>query len=234
MDELATAETFLSLQGEGLNIGVRAAFIRLMGCNLACGGRTPDGQSWVCDTAYTWRPDVKLRTRWTSVPELVTWCDAVNPQGLVVITGGEPLLQADGVAALARELLARAHPVEIETAGTFPPLDVPHLHYNVSPKLSNSGNPRDLRYRPDVLEQFVKSEHWTCIFKFVVSVPSDLAEIEQDFGFIPAGLWGVMPACHTAEEQQQALSWLWPLCREKGIRLFPRLQVMAFGARRGI
>ena len=38
-------EIFQSIQGEGINMGIPTAFLRLAVCNLSC--------SW-CDTRYTW------------------------------------------------------------------------------------------------------------------------------------------------------------------------------------
>jgi organic radical activating enzyme len=55
------AELFYSFQGEGLNLGRRALFVRFLGCNLTCGyAEVPTSQdspaqgSMLCDTEYTW------------------------------------------------------------------------------------------------------------------------------------------------------------------------------------
>ena len=55
------AELFLSFQGEGVNLGRRALFVRLMHCNLTCGyssfPASEDAQidgPMLCDTEYSW------------------------------------------------------------------------------------------------------------------------------------------------------------------------------------
>src|SRR5438105_11215283 len=46
---LLLAETYSSLQGEGLLTGTPSVFVRASGCNLRC---------WFCDTPYTsWQPE---------------------------------------------------------------------------------------------------------------------------------------------------------------------------------
>ena len=86
---------------------------------------------------------------------------------MVVITGGEPLLQQRELKPLVDALrVERGWRVEVETAGTIAPdLDVDQ--WNVSPKLANSGNPRDRRYKPDVLRAFEATGR--AAFKFVVA-----------------------------------------------------------------
>jgi organic radical activating enzyme len=55
------SELFYSFQGEGVNLGRRALFVRFMGCNLTCGyARAPSTADapaegrMLCDTEYTW------------------------------------------------------------------------------------------------------------------------------------------------------------------------------------
>ena len=80
-------ETFLSIQGEGLQMGRLTYFIRAAGCNLRC--------SW-CDTGYALEPsDAKSQM---SVPEIMALIGDVRS---VCLTGGEPLLQYD-----AKELIS--------------------------------------------------------------------------------------------------------------------------------
>jgi organic radical activating enzyme len=69
-------EVFYTLQGEGINAGVPAVFLRFAGCNLDCdftpSPRSPGG--WKCDT------DFGLRERLTP-DELVTRCLSVLQGG---------------------------------------------------------------------------------------------------------------------------------------------------------
>jgi organic radical activating enzyme len=107
------AEKFGSFQGEGPWTGQRCVFIRFSRCNLTC--------RW-CDTKYTWdwtqyRPsEVSARI---SVPELVGWVTEQDVD-LMVITGGEPMLQQPAMAALAGGVPDRVR-VQVETNGTQVP-----------------------------------------------------------------------------------------------------------------
>lgn len=67
-------------QGEGPAAGRRAWFLRLGMCNLGC--------SW-CDSAYTWNGTEKF-TPYTR-DELADLLAPVD--GILVLTGGEPLLR---------------------------------------------------------------------------------------------------------------------------------------------
>src|SRR4051812_33737371 len=90
------AEIFSSIQGEGFSLGRPSVFVRLAGCNLHC--------SW-CDTPYTWdwsRFDPRSETLKLSLVDVFTQVHAFGIKN-VVITGGEPLLQAKDLARLAQE-----------------------------------------------------------------------------------------------------------------------------------
>ncbi|MDP9441218.1 MAG: 7-carboxy-7-deazaguanine synthase QueE, partial [Actinomycetota bacterium] len=86
-EELVVSEVFgPTFQGEGPSIGRRAGFVRLGRCNLAC---------TFCDTPYTWRwedhdPAAELTRR--NVAGVVADLEGMGVE-LVVVTGGEPLLQ---------------------------------------------------------------------------------------------------------------------------------------------
>jgi len=76
MNDYQVNEVFNTIQGEGLNSGQPATFIRLQGCSVGC--------VW-CDTKYTW---AKGGTRWAARPLVLS----LDLKPLVVITGGEPTL----------------------------------------------------------------------------------------------------------------------------------------------
>lgn len=94
-------EIFTSIQGEGVNLGRRANFIRFAGCNLNC--------TW-CDTAW------QHANADMSIPEIVEAMD--KNAKLVVITGGEPLLQKN-LLELIEALQLRGFEIAIETNGTL-------------------------------------------------------------------------------------------------------------------
>jgi organic radical activating enzyme len=100
---LQLAEIFYSIQGEGMWTGTPAVFVRLAGCNLACD---------FCDTDYS----VK---EFASVDEIVARVGEIGVDcPMVVLTGGEPLAQAETPALIAA-LRADGRRVHIESNGTI-------------------------------------------------------------------------------------------------------------------
>jgi 7-carboxy-7-deazaguanine synthase len=230
-------EIFASLQGEGPSLGRPVAFVRLSRCNLAC--------TW-CDTAYTWRFEGDNRphrdgTAFDRKANQVTLDEAdvaariaALGQDRLVITGGEPLLQG---AALARMVaLLAGISVEIETNGTVAPhpaLDSHVAQYNVSPKLTHSGNPADLALPPERLEAWASDARaW---FKFVVAEPDDLTEILAliECHGIDRARTFVMPEGTDSATLRSRERWLAPLALEHGLRLSDRLHIHLFGDTRG-
>jgi 7-carboxy-7-deazaguanine synthase len=114
-------EIFYTLQGEGANAGTPAVFCRFSGCNL-WSGREADRSSAVCrfcDTDFV-GTDGTGGGRFGSPADLVRALQSVLPSGaapgLVVCTGGEPLLQLD--APLVEAMHGAGFRVAIETNGT--------------------------------------------------------------------------------------------------------------------
>ena len=116
----ALSETFYTLQGEGFYAGTPAQFIRFAGCNLWSGSdvdRNRDAERSgaacprFCDT------DFATRAR-TGVDGLLELLEAPDDVPLIVLTGGEPLLQLDQqlVDALHRRFPSAV--VALETNGT--------------------------------------------------------------------------------------------------------------------
>jgi 7-carboxy-7-deazaguanine synthase len=94
-------ELFYSIQGESSFAGQTCAFIRLTGCNLRC---------TYCDSGYAFSEGIEM-----SVEEIL---QAIGeyPARLVLVTGGEPMLQ-DSVYALFDALLEHGYTVLLETGG---------------------------------------------------------------------------------------------------------------------
>jgi 7-carboxy-7-deazaguanine synthase len=101
---LIVCETFSSLLGESTLAGLPAFFIRLSGCNLRCR---------YCDTTYAYEGG----EAW-SLDSLVDAARS-SSQGLVLVTGGEPLLQK-GTRMLLDELIQAGLEVMLETNGSLP------------------------------------------------------------------------------------------------------------------
>ena len=173
--DLLVAEIFgPTLQGEGPSAGQRAAFLRLSRCNLSC--------TW-CDTPYTWdhrRFDLAVETHRMSRLDVSDRLFGIDAP-LVVITGGEPLLQQERLTWLVDLCRARGKRVEIETNGTIAPSQgltgALRGSFNVSPKLAGSGQPRALRINDEALRRFVRSGK--ALFKFVVTEANELEEIAE-------------------------------------------------------
>lgn len=239
-------EIFHTLQGEGVSVGRPAVFVRLSLCNLHC--------RW-CDTDYTWNwvgtPFVHDRASepgymkyqqeeqiLTLSPGEVAGQVARWATRRVVLTGGEPLLQQNGLGQLAAELRAMdpSYLFEVETNGTLLPgeeLDAFISQYNVSPKLGNSGNKAELRLRPQVLEWFATcGKAW---FKFVVASPDDVGEIHAviDRAGIPNERVLLMPEGRTPEAVNTHRDLVVKLCLDNGYTFTDRLHLRLFGARRG-
>jgi len=116
----AVNEIFLTLQGEGMQAGRRAVFLRFAGCNL-WSGREVDRAAAACrfcDTDFV-GTDGENGGRYEAeaLAERVAalWGEGDRP--LVVVTGGEPMLQLD--APLIDALHARGFDVAMESNGTL-------------------------------------------------------------------------------------------------------------------
>ncbi len=116
-------EVFSSVQGEGPEVGTSTLFVRFGACDLRC--------AW-CDTPHSWRPAARCRfelepgagrfeERENPVP-LAALIAALERLGLgahrwLSLTGGEPLLQPEALAALAGALPEPGPGLWLETHG---------------------------------------------------------------------------------------------------------------------
>ncbi|WP_114520614.1 7-carboxy-7-deazaguanine synthase QueE [Altererythrobacter sp. ZODW24] len=239
---LATVETgepeiFASVQGEGASAGRPVAFLRLSRCNLAC--------VW-CDTAYTWHFegderehqggetfDRKANQVKLPVAETAERILALG-QDRLVITGGEPLLQAGALADLL-ELLPDMT-FEIETNGTVkapPRLDIRIDQFNVSPKLRHSGNEAELALIPERLEHYAAEPR--AFFKFVIAEPDDVVEVAGlvTEHRIPKERVFLMPEGTDSVTLRNREQWLVDQCLKHGFQLSDRLHIHLFGDTRG-
>ena len=115
-------EIFLTLQGEGGQAGRVAVFCRFAGCNLWT-GREQDRASAVCrfcDTDFVGTDGAgggKFTTAETLAAAVASAWEGPTENRLVVLTGGEPLLQVD--PALIDALHAAGFAIAVETNGTI-------------------------------------------------------------------------------------------------------------------
>lgn len=122
----AVKEIFYTLQGEGANAGTPAVFCRFAGCNLWSGREQDRAKATCrfCDTDFV-GTDGEGGGRFDTAEALARACRATAPTGgnptLIVLTGGEPMLQVD--QELVDALHAYGFRIAIETNGTLPVLD---------------------------------------------------------------------------------------------------------------
>ena len=147
-------ETFVSIQGEGSQIGAVTLFLRLDGCPLRC--------SW-CDTPYALAGDSGERM---TVDSLV---ERAREHRYVVITGGEPLAQ--DIRPLVDALAPGRH-ITVETSGTIF-ADLPGVAlFSLSPKVGTSG----YHPKPAILRKYCASAAGRMQLKFVIGDDRDLEE----------------------------------------------------------
>ena len=108
-----------TLQGEGILVGVPSLFVRLAGCNLRCEFRGVDGSVAYCDTPHAQRTSGGSVQEVAEVVQVVV--EHLGALRHVVITGGEPMLQAEAVAELCQGLKMERDGLHItlETNGTI-------------------------------------------------------------------------------------------------------------------
>lgn len=161
---------------QGTAAGTRCSLIRLGGCNLSC--------RW-CDTPFVWdstRYDLALQLASWPAAEVAAAALSCAPS-LVVLTGGEPLLQqrATGWQVLLDSL--GAVEVGLETNGTIAPSEATLdgvSWVTVSPKLAHSGDPSWDRVKGEVLVRWGQLALTHRIeFVFVVQDHTDIAAIGQ-------------------------------------------------------
>lgn len=219
---MRVAEVFVSVQGEGPSLGRPAVFLRLAGCNLSC--------SW-CDTKYAWFGGEELSVEEVA-EQVLSLLRRFRGVDLLVVTGGEPLLQPEELVELLAKL-RREVPhleVEVETNGTVDPRRV--LTYVdrliVSPKLSNSGLPEELRRVSEGVLEAIRTYGDRVYVKVVVEGRGDVEEVLQvvrELGVSRDRVY-LMPQASTLEELRQRLPVVVEIAVEYGFRVSDRLQIV--------
>ncbi|MGB9619209.1 MAG: 7-carboxy-7-deazaguanine synthase QueE, partial [Armatimonadota bacterium] len=186
-------EIFASIQGEGLFCGQRQTFVRFAGCNLGC---------HYCDTPAA-RESNPRTYRVEALPGSGLFQHARNPTSVdttlrhcrmlgsraVTLTGGEPLLQPDFAAALARALRSCGHSVHLETNGTLhealrmvvPNLDVVAMDIKIPSAAGFESWERHLRF----LDAAAGSDAFVFV-KAVICAETTESEIERGAALVAA------------------------------------------------
>lgn len=238
---LEVSETFgPAAQGEGPHAGRRCYFVRLARCDLDCR---------FCDTPWTW----KWKGLFVATEDQPTYdpaeqvhpmtvgqvLDRIDPTGLVVVSGGEPMLQRRGLFSLAAAVRDRGGSVDIETNGRHAPADelVDEVDlFVVSPKLASSGVSKTKAWREPALARFVElARDGRAVFKFVIGGMVDLDEAVAlvDHLDAPAGAVWAMPEGRDAETVARRGRWLADRVLARGWNLSGRLHVTLWGDERG-
>lgn len=147
---LKVNEIFNSFQGEGVYAGTPATFLRLSGCNLNCS---------FCDTDFKDYDELTV----SMVKNIIVENMEKHKTDILVITGGEPLLQYDEVNQLINQL---NYKVQVETNGTI--IKVPlNATYMISPK-------KEI----EKIFKFYKN-YDKAYFKFIIQDNQDLQQINE-------------------------------------------------------
>jgi organic radical activating enzyme len=124
-DELLVHSIFYTIQGEGPFAGRACVFLRLGGCNL--GGKDVLGPGCeFCDTSFH-----VANSKWTNIEDLRDSLDELAlkhnmTQALLIVTGGEPLLQYKALGNMLDVMMLRGWEVQMESNGTL----FSHLGYD--------------------------------------------------------------------------------------------------------
>lgn len=145
-------EIYRSIQGETQYAGLPCTLVRTTGCDLRCG---------YCDSAFAFHGGHE-----TSVAEIVAEVDRLGA-ALVLLTGGEPMLQQE-IGELAARLLAGGYCVMIETSGAHPVVALPPDVIRIV-DMKTPGSGESARMRPEILDGLGRRD----AVKFVICDEAD-------------------------------------------------------------
>ncbi len=237
-----------TVQGEGKLAGIPSLFIRLAGCNLHCMWKKLGGKDLPCDTlSASYSTEGVYALQETEIADIVS-LNASNIRH-VVITGGEPLLQADALILLCRLIKEKGNfHITLETNGTLfsAPLADYADFYSLSPKLASSVSschPGDdlIRMNIPVLQSFIdmakENPSKDMQLKFVFSSPEDETEIESVLSRLNG--WEttdilLMPLGGDRRELERNARATLEVCIRHGWRFCDRLHLRLFSASEGV
>lgn len=231
--KLAIGESFLSIQGEGKHAGRIAVFVRLAGCNLDC--------IW-CDSVKVWRHGKTHLAADFAKAIADHFYRPFQDGAMLILTGGEPLIPAyhRPLIVFLEELschLGFRPFVEVETNGTCAPnpdLNALIASYACSPKLGNSGMPKEKRITPN-FSFFVHNPK--AFFKFVVASWDDVQEVYSDFvipfNLEPHRIW-LMPCADNERTLRELAPQVAHWALKMGWNYSDRLQVRVWDRTTGV
>lgn len=252
-----------TIQGEGKMAGIPALFLRLSGCNLRCMWQLPNGEISICDTPHaSFSTDFETMVDSTDVAQKIL--NNLRHIPLLVISGGEPLIQADALVELIMQLRSEKPDIKIaiETNGTIFNTKLAGLvdFFSLSPKLKNAlptpekikkagvvlstdpENYKKLQINNRVIQHYIdlckNSIEKDFQLKFVVSSEYETEEIKAQY-LDKLTDWKsedivLMPLGSTPEELAQTRLMAMETAIKNGYRYTPRLQVTYFNGKAGV
>lgn len=250
-----------TVQGEGKLAGVPSLFVRLAACNLRCIWTLPNGEVSKCDTAYASFHVGKV-IDWEVDDIIGVITKNLHNTKHVVISGGEPLLQAKPLAVLCKRLKEKTgvH-ITIESNSTLFDADLAESVdlISLSPKLANSdpdsSKLKTLGLTPSgpylyhaerrrsisAIQKWINAMHRTggdFQLKFVVSDKYEEKEIKHDFlahlsGYLPSDIL-LMPLGANMGELALTSHEVLQLAVSNGWRFTPRIHIEMFGSKSGV
>ena len=239
--ELPVAGT---IQGEGILAGTPSLFLRLAGCNMFCHWLDISQQIITCDTTHALDP-AKGYYETTSclVEKILKHCGKIRH---LVITGGEPLLQAAALCDLLCELqhCPKNFHITIESNGSlFAPELLPYVNlWSFSPKLQAAFLPTQRLTQSEYIQHL---NAWlqgvqlpaSIQLKFVVGTREDeqpLLEFLSHLRLRAADTVMLMPLGATRETLEASTPIALEMAIRHGFRFAPRLQIMLWGNKVGV
>lgn len=245
-----------TLQGEGKLVGVPSLFIRLQGCNLRCLWENAAGDISRCDTAHTSFEGGSVNM--VSAHDIMSVVKSnMGSMRHVVITGGEPFLQASQLIPLVRLLRNEDYHVTIETNGTIYSEELVSLCnlLSISPKLSSSFPTVDKLSLLGLTPNYATQQHAAIAvnidvlknliahsadyqLKFVVGNAIDECLIKEEVlshlpNLKPSDVI-IMPLGTTTEEIDMSNIYAVPMSVRNGWRYTPRLHIALWGNKEGV
>jgi 7-carboxy-7-deazaguanine synthase len=206
-------EIYYAISGEGVHAGTPTEIVRLQGCNLACS---------FCDSKYSRDPKEGFDISIGNIMAKTAW------PHWVLITGGEPLLQASEVCALVNSLKLRDIKVEIETNGSIAPpvwwMTVDSWNADIKCPSSGMGGKSKLDWlgaRPcDQVKFVVQNEE---DLEFAKGIIMHHGKVAPTILISPVYPWS-----------QEWLQKCVEFCKEQEVRLSLQLHKIIYGDRRGV
>lgn len=239
----------VTLQGEGPFSNRRAIFLRLAMCNLTCIGYKSKDAPFGCDTFAQWNKKHEMTfDELNTYFEMHGYVDALKDNVRLIITGGEPLIQGEALGKWLTQFVDNYGlldlNIDFETNGTISPavfmsaFNRDHFMGTVNficcPKLSTNGDPKEKRYKPNVLSwlndyNFNKYESGIAAFKFVVNTEDDIKEIFENYidnGIVSKEFCWLMPTAGSREELIERAPKVADWCTKYGFNFSNRTHIM--------